>query len=135
MCFGLPKEVVDTKTTSIANFTKLQIPLIRKIYPKMIAERLTGVQPMRDPTIPLEGYARIIKRLEDGLLLSLDISIPNSECVMLETLPYESEGIRRIAMLAFAGPKTKVTFEDGTEKTGKFQSFREDNGSYRIKWV
>jgi len=38
-----------TTTGDIADFTRFALPLIRKSYPKMIADNLVGVQPMSQP--------------------------------------------------------------------------------------
>jgi len=33
----------------LANFKKISIPLVKRIYPKLIAEQLVSVQPMTQP--------------------------------------------------------------------------------------
>jgi hypothetical protein len=38
-----------TTTNNIADFTRFALPLIRKSYPKLIADNLVGVQPMSQP--------------------------------------------------------------------------------------
>lgn len=38
-----------TTTANIADFTRFALPLIRKSYPKLIADNLVGVQPMSQP--------------------------------------------------------------------------------------
>jgi hypothetical protein len=39
----------QTTTADIADFTRFALPLIRKSYPKLIADNLVGVQPMSQP--------------------------------------------------------------------------------------
>ena len=39
----------QTTTANIADFTRFALPLIRKSYPKLIADNLVGVQPMSQP--------------------------------------------------------------------------------------
>ena len=39
----------QTTTANIADFTRFALPLIRKSYPKLIADSLVGVQPMSQP--------------------------------------------------------------------------------------
>jgi hypothetical protein len=39
----------STTTANIADFTRFALPLIRKSYPKLIADNLVGVQPMSQP--------------------------------------------------------------------------------------
>lgn len=39
----------QTTTADIANFTRFALPLIRKSFPKLIADSLVGVQPMSQP--------------------------------------------------------------------------------------
>jgi len=39
----------QTTTSNIADFTRFALPLIRKSYPKLIADNLVGVQPMSQP--------------------------------------------------------------------------------------
>ena len=41
-----------TTTNNIADFTRFALPLIRKSYPKLIADNLVGVQPMSQPELP-----------------------------------------------------------------------------------
>lgn len=36
--------------TEIAQFRKLSIPLVRRIYPQLIADKLVSVQPLAGPT-------------------------------------------------------------------------------------
>jgi hypothetical protein len=44
LCAG-PAEVAHT-----AKFTKLTLPLIRKVYPKLIADKMVGIEPLRQPS-------------------------------------------------------------------------------------
>lgn len=39
----------QTTTANVADFTRFALPLIRKSYPKLIADNLVGVQPMSQP--------------------------------------------------------------------------------------
>lgn len=39
----------QTTTANIADFTRFALPLIRKSYPKLVADNLVGVQPMSQP--------------------------------------------------------------------------------------
>ena len=39
----------QTTTANIADFTRFALPLLRKSYPKLIADNLVGVQPMSQP--------------------------------------------------------------------------------------
>jgi hypothetical protein len=44
----------------IAQFSRIRIPLVRRIYPGLIAETITGVQPMTQPS-SLAYYARHVR--------------------------------------------------------------------------
>ena len=39
----------QTTTANIADFTRFALPLLRKSYPRLIADNLVGVQPMSQP--------------------------------------------------------------------------------------
>lgn len=54
-----------TTTGNIADFTRFALPLIRKSYPKMIADNLVGVQPMSQPA-SLIFYIRYRYALSKG---------------------------------------------------------------------
>jgi hypothetical protein len=54
-----------TTTANIADFTRFALPLIRKSYPKLIADNLVGVQPMSQPA-SLIFYIRYRYALSKG---------------------------------------------------------------------
>lgn len=54
-----------TTTGDIADFTRFALPLIRKSYPKLIADNLVGVQPMQQPA-SLIFYIRYRYALSKG---------------------------------------------------------------------
>jgi len=54
-----------TTTANIANFTRFALPLLRKSYPKLIADNLVGVQPMSQPA-SLIFYIRYRYALSKG---------------------------------------------------------------------
>ena len=54
-----------TLTGDVAQFTPIIIPMIRRIYPNLIANELLGVQPMSMPTGFI--YALVNQYLGDGL--------------------------------------------------------------------
>lgn len=39
----------------IASFSKFTIPLMKRVYPSLIAEKLVAVQPLLGPSFPLNG--------------------------------------------------------------------------------
>jgi hypothetical protein len=55
----------QTTTANIADFTRFALPLIRKSYPKLIADNLVGVQPMSQPA-SLIFYIRYRYALSKG---------------------------------------------------------------------
>lgn len=55
----------QTTTANIADFTRFALPLIRKSYPKLIADNLVGVQPMSQPA-SLLFYIRYRYALSKG---------------------------------------------------------------------
>jgi hypothetical protein len=55
----------QTTTSNIADFTRFALPLIRKSYPKLIADNLVGVQPMSQPA-SLIFYIRYRYALSKG---------------------------------------------------------------------
>lgn len=55
----------QTTTANIADFTRFALPLIRKSYPKLIADNLVGVQPMSQPA-SLIFYIRYRYALNKG---------------------------------------------------------------------
>jgi hypothetical protein len=55
----------QTTTANIADFTRFALPLIRKSYPKLIADNLVGVQPMSQPA-SLIFYVRYRYALTKG---------------------------------------------------------------------
>lgn len=55
----------QTTTANIADFTRFALPLIRKSYPKLIADSLVGVQPMSQPA-SLIFYIRYRYALSKG---------------------------------------------------------------------
>lgn len=55
----------QTTTANIADFTRFALPLIRKSYPKLIADGLVGVQPMNQPA-SLIFYIRYRYALSKG---------------------------------------------------------------------
>jgi len=58
-----------TTTGDIADFTRFALPLIRKSYPKLIADNLVGVQPMSQPA-SLIFYIRYRYALSKGQTLA-----------------------------------------------------------------
>lgn len=54
-----------TLTSDIAQFTPILLPMVRRIYPQLIANELLGVQPMSMPTGYM--YAMVNQYLGDGL--------------------------------------------------------------------
>lgn len=54
-----------TLTSDIAQFTPILLPMVRRIYPQLIANELLGVQPMSMPTGYM--YALVNQYLGDGL--------------------------------------------------------------------
>lgn len=55
----------QTTTANIADFTRFALPLLRKSYPKLIADNLVGVQPMSQPA-SLIFYIRYRYALSKG---------------------------------------------------------------------
>jgi hypothetical protein len=55
-----------TTTNNIADFTRFALPLLRKSYPKLIADNLVGVQPMSQPA-SLIFYIRYRYALNKGM--------------------------------------------------------------------
>ena len=41
---------VSTDTSDIAQFKRISIPLVRRIYPQLIANKIVSVQPLLGPT-------------------------------------------------------------------------------------
>jgi hypothetical protein len=39
-----------TRQTSLADFKRITIPLVRRIYPQLISEKIVSVQPMTEPS-------------------------------------------------------------------------------------
>lgn len=58
-----------TTTGNIADFTKHALPLIRKTYPRLIADNLVGVQPMNQPSA-LIFYVRYRYAMNKGQTLA-----------------------------------------------------------------
>lgn len=60
----LIKESNGTMTGDIAQFTPIMMPLVRRVFPKLIANELLGVQPMVMPTGFI--YALVNRYVGDG---------------------------------------------------------------------
>lgn len=45
-----PEEKPSEKTTEVADFKRIAIPLIRRVYPQLIPDKIVGVQPLAAPT-------------------------------------------------------------------------------------
>lgn len=58
-----------TTTNNIADFTRFALPLLRKSYPKLIADNLVGVQPMSQPA-SLIFYVRYRYAISKGATLA-----------------------------------------------------------------
>lgn len=43
-------EVVSNNTNDLAQFSRIAIPLVRRVYPSLIANNLVSVQPLQSPT-------------------------------------------------------------------------------------
>lgn len=59
----------QTTTSNIADFTRFALPLLRKSYPKLIADNLVGVQPMMQPA-SLIFYIRYRYAMSKGQTLA-----------------------------------------------------------------
>ena len=115
----------------MSSLSKINIPMIKKVYPRLIASQLVGVQPLSQPASLIYHlryrYARsvsfdnvyyaivAIKRGE--LILSKNIETPNVECVLT----------KRLSDKVFA-----IVFENGTVR--RFSKYTVDeNGLIVIK--
>lgn len=66
-------------TSDVAQFTPILMPLVRRVYPKLIANELLGVQPMTMPTGYI--YALVNNYIGDGV----NHASPNRKAVIVET--------------------------------------------------
>lgn len=44
------KKILLAKTSGIASFSKIAMPLVAKVFPELVANDIVGVQPMFAPT-------------------------------------------------------------------------------------
>lgn len=84
-----------TLSTDAATFVKIQMPLIRKVYPQMITREFTSVQPMAQPTTKLFYYDLV---REDGTSLSTNIDANKNYSDNEEYDPNDPQAIKEISL-------------------------------------
>jgi hypothetical protein len=88
LCKG---EIVDESSLAgdIATFTPILMPLVRRVFPNLIANELLGVQPMSTPTGYI--YALVNNYIGDGL----NQANPNRNAFVVETdfVPVVTDGV------------------------------------------
>ena len=103
----LLKESNGTMTGDIAQFTPIMMPLVRRVYPKLIANELLGVQPMVMPTGFI--YALVNRYVGDG---NAKLN-PNNKAQIIEVTTPASVNVGDAATSA-AGGNGKVLYKDKT---------------------
>lgn len=78
---------VSTDTGDIAQFKRISIPLVRRIYPQLIANKIVSVQPLLGPT-GLVYYLRFRYSSNKGAMRGADLQggFPSDDSVSLQQL-------------------------------------------------
>jgi len=78
---------VSTDTSDIAQFKRISIPLVRRIYPQLIANKVVSVQPLLGPT-GLVYYLRFRYSSNQGATRGQDLQagFPSDDAVSLQQL-------------------------------------------------
>jgi len=78
---------VSTDTSDIAQFKRISIPLVRRIYPQLIANKIVSVQPLLGPT-GLVYYLRFRYSSNKGAMRGADLQggFPSDDSVSLQQL-------------------------------------------------
>lgn len=78
---------VSTDTSDIAQFKRISIPLVRRIYPQLIANKIVSVQPLLGPT-GLVYYLRFRYSSNQGATRGQDLQagFPSDDSVSLQQL-------------------------------------------------
>lgn len=101
----LIKESNGTMTGDIAQFTPIMMPLVRRVFPKLIANELLGVQPMVMPTGFI--YALVNRYVGDG---NAKLN-PNNKAQIIEVTTPSALNVGDTATSA-AGGNGKVLYKD-----------------------
>jgi hypothetical protein len=92
----LQKEA-QTSTGSASTFVRTQMPIIRKVYPSMMARELVSIQPMSQPTTKLFYYDII--RSDDSTSVTADVHTQRNYANNVEYDPNAPTAIKEIQLV------------------------------------
>lgn len=121
---------------------------MRKVSPKLLADKLVGVQPLSQPASLIhylryryandgkfafamfdKGYARILEFTDEFLIIDADLQTPNCECVRIKITDelVKLKDPRGVVVI-------EVTFENGSIKRG-YHKQHEFEQTFKIQWI
>jgi len=106
---------VSTDTSDIAQFKRISIPLVRRIYPQLIANKIVSVQPLLGPT-GLVYYLRFRYSSNKGATQgqTLDAGFPSDDSVSLQQLASGDANLDIFYSSQFIQNETSSTYLSGT---------------------
>jgi hypothetical protein len=109
---------VSTDTSDIAQFKKISIPLVRRIYPQLIANKIVSVQPLLGPT-GLVYYLRFRYSSNKGAMRgqTLQGGFPSDDAASLQQLASGDANLYEYYTSQFVQNETQNNAGGGTSLT------------------